>query len=146
MNDKVKEAYWPLAFSLIIAIVYFFFMHGFSDPKLHRYILTSTISVSGIAIGFLSTSQSILLTIRTSKIVRYLRNSGVYEHFKKYIREAIYSCFALLSLSFIGLTNNNWCAFWVAVWVFTLMLAGSNCFRAVSLFQKLLNRFDSGES
>lgn len=84
MNLWVERIY-PYFFMGAAAFVWH--KAGLSFPKTES-LLSSTLSVSGIFVGFLATSKSIIMTM-SSAIVERLRNSGYIKVFASYISEAI---------------------------------------------------------
>lgn len=135
------EKWHPILISSITSVAYFFFYDQIKVTN-QKEILASITSVAGIAIGFISTSQSILLTIGSSRVVKRLRNLNRYQEFKTYLRRSLYLCFGLLIFSILGLLDLWHGAFISSMWIFILVLTGCSCFRAIHMFQDLLETYD----
>lgn len=114
----IFEKIYPYLFGLIAAT--FWCQAGGSFPT-GESILSATLTVSGIFVGFLATSKSILISM-SSPIIDELRKSGYIEDLVSYIGQAIWINLFFCSLSVVGYfvdTQSDW---YSLIWI-----AGSVC-------------------
>jgi hypothetical protein len=112
-------------------------------PRTLHDLLGATISVGAIAVGFLATAKSMLLSISKSRVVRELKNAGHFKRLTGYFMTAIRWSFLLAALSALGLLfdldGNKQPHPWLfGLWVFTLVAASACCYRVINLFAMIL--------
>jgi len=87
-------------------------------------LLSSTLSVSGIFVGFLATSKAILLSMDSPVIIR-LKDSGYIQELVSYLGQAIWLNLAFCVFNIIGFFNNTsalWFSFgWILLSVASLL-------------------------
>lgn len=86
-------------------------------------LLSATLTVSGIFVGFLATSKSILISM-SSPIIDELKRSGYIEELVSYIGQAIWVNLLFCSISVVGYfvdTRSEWYSLiWIGVSVCAL--------------------------
>ncbi|HNO78951.1 MAG TPA: hypothetical protein PKN33_12905 [Phycisphaerae bacterium] len=110
-------------------------------------LMNATISLSAIAIGFLATAKSVILSIKDEAIIRTLKESGDHDRLLGYFMKAIRWSFGLGILSAIGLlidfeadtTPHPWL---FSIWLFTLAETGFCSYRVIDLFTRILRATD----
>ena len=141
------ERWYPALGGLIAATTYFFAFRDVPLPKASKEILGGVVNVSAIAVGFLATAQSIIVSLGGKRMVRMLRQSGHLSALGSYLTHAIASAFmlAVLSVAMLVLdldqpSNLNPLAISsiVAVWVMTATASVLACFRVLRLLADIL--------
>lgn len=79
-------------------------------------ILSSTLGVSGVLVGFLATSKAILLSMN-SQIIQDLRESGYMNFLVSYIGQAIWLNLVFCVLNVIGFFHNHTQALYSCLWL-----------------------------
>ena len=93
MTPKAIERWYPYVFGFGITILYFYF-HRLIDVLLTAKALFPVLtSISAIAVGFLITAQSIILSIDQRSVIKGLKQGAVYGHLVGYVVQAIYWAF-----------------------------------------------------
>jgi len=115
------EIIYPYLFGLIAG--YIWWKAGAKFPS-GDAILSSTLSVSGIFVGFLATSKAILISMN-SPLVNELKRSGYINELVSYIGQAIWLNLAFCTLNVIGyfsIRDAYWFSLtWVALSTASLM-------------------------
>lgn len=101
----------------IIATIatYLWYELGISLPSSDS-ILSSTLTVSGIFVGFLATSKAILLSMDSS-IIQDLKNSGYINDLVSYIGQAIWLNLAFCVLTVVGYFIDQTCISYSLSWI-----------------------------
>lgn len=111
----IFEKIYPYLFGLIAAAFWFRAETVFPTGE---SLLSATLTVSGIFVGFLATSKSILISM-SSPIIDELKKSGYIEELVSYIGQAIWVNLLFCSLNVIGYfvdTRSDWYSLiWVGV-------------------------------
>lgn len=139
----VFERWYPLVYGLFLGVLTFFVFQGQALSSRLTDLLAATMSLSGIAIGFLATVKSILFSIEDRKIIKNLKQTNKFNTLIDYIMDAINGSFLSSILSGIGLlidweSYNNWKIIFISSWMATLLTSGFCCYRVIKLFQKIL--------
>jgi type III secretory pathway component EscU len=145
MNPQAEKHY-PLAISLILLGMSRVFISYFPDIKLRTDILAASISISGIVIGFLITTQSILFAIDNSSIIKALKQLKVYNKLVSYLMSAIHWSFLVAIINLIGLfiqfkaeeASTSIQLNYSLVWIFTISGMALSCYRIVRLLNRVL--------
>jgi len=108
-----------------------------------KELLSASITISAIAIGFLATSKSILISIRSDKILKWLKDGGHYSTLIDYIMNSVHWCFYLTIISAIGLMidfdNPNYLDFiFICFWLFVVSTSIISSHRVIDLFSTIL--------
>ena len=148
MSNRVEKNY-PWVGGLVAGGLGFYFLNGRPLPADLNDLLSAIINVSAIAVGFLATAKSILISIQGSRIIRQFKSGGGarYAQLIDYLMTAIYSCFALAALSTIGLLIDLKAqaigqTLAVSIWMMCLVYAGLTCQRVIAIFTEILKSSD----
>jgi hypothetical protein len=139
----VTERRYPLIAGLAAGIAFFFLAPSFpvaadAAPSL----FSAVISVAAIAVGFLATAKSILLSIENKPIIADLKAHGRYSTLIDYLMCATKWSFFLAVMSITcflaDLKTPYWHRWLFAFWVFAMFSTGASCFRVIHIFGKIL--------
>ena len=141
------ERWYPYITSVIVTIVYFYF-HRFIDiPSNARDLFPVVISISAIAVGFLMTAKSILLSIDQRRVIKGLKQGGVYADLVGYLVSAVNWSFGTTIVTALGMLLNlhqkpgGWVFyFYTGAWVFITATATVCCLRVIRIFSKILKQ------
>jgi hypothetical protein len=142
------EKYYPICFAFIAAVLLLPQMPWIFS---RRALITTVISklfapaltVSAIAIGFLATSQSILISLKDSPGVKQMQTDGYHDSFVDFLSSATSLSFLLaimsgilsaLDFSKIDMLHDYLATIWIFFCVLTLLAY----YRAVSLLPYIL--------
>lgn len=150
--NRVVEKWFPVAVGLFVAAIYLAVepLRNRPLPASFTALLSAAISVGGIAIGFLATAKSILISIDDKEIVRNLKKVDRYKSILKYIKSAIFWCFLASIASAIGLLidlspGSAWKlvdSLMFACWIFLAVTSALASYRVVSVFYAILDGAD----
>jgi len=107
-------------------------------------LLVATVSVSAIAVGFLGTAKSILISMGNRKIVKQLKDAGYYGQVIDYLMAAINLAFALAIgsaaalLLDIGLLPPHCYVVVFGLWLLLAAWTAFTCYRVIRVFAKIL--------
>lgn len=71
-------------------------------PKEINDLLSNTINLSGIAVGFLATGQGLLCSLSDNFVVKLLKQVGRFDEMLRFFTEAIFLCLLLAFTSLFG--------------------------------------------
>ncbi|HMO64505.1 MAG TPA: hypothetical protein PKC18_07730 [Lacipirellulaceae bacterium] len=102
-------------------------------------LLSDTVSIAGIAAGFLISGQTLLIGLTDNRVVRFLRDVGRFGDVLRYFSSALWWCVwlvaATLSLRFIGEPVPDLV---FAAWVGLMAGAAGATIRILVVFQRIL--------
>jgi len=110
----IFERLYPYIIALISAFLWN--QHHIVFPK-GDSIISSTLTVSGIFVGFLATSKSILISMNSS-IISEIKKSGYMNDLVSYIGHAIWSNLAFCSFNVIAYFIDTSSKLFGSLWVF----------------------------
>jgi hypothetical protein len=101
------------------------------------------LNVSAIAVGFLATSQSILITLKDSPGIEQMKTDGYHAPFVNFLSSATTSSFCLAVLSGVfsamDFSRLDWLhGYLIALWVLVCVMTLLAYYRAVSLLPYVL--------
>lgn len=96
-----KHSPWLLAFSTV-AVHYFLLPQLYPVPEEATDFFSNIINISGIAVGFLATGQTLLCSLSDNFVVKILRKYNRFEDTLRYFTEAICWCLALALFSLLS--------------------------------------------
>jgi len=115
------EKIYPYFFGIIAAVIWLEL--GCVFPKADA-ILSSTLTVSGILVGFLATSKAILMSMN-SPIILELKKSGYIHELVNYIGHAIWLNLLFCTINVIGYfitqTSLSYSTIWIGMAVAAMM-------------------------
>jgi hypothetical protein len=151
---EYNEKHFPVCLGLIVSGIALLIMGSQGKVLNIGNILSETINVSAITIGFLATTKSILFSIGNRRVIRELKDAELYNTIVDYLVSAIKWSFGLALLSAMyrlfaiphimtsvdilrdlrGNVNILISCFWLFVAVTML----GSCYRVIDIFTKLL--------
>lgn len=142
MNILIEKKY-PLVIALLIVIANFLFMPLSFYKNIINNLMHPVINISTIAVCFLATIKTMLITIDNKDVIRKLKNSTYYNDLLDYLIAPIKSCFILAIISAGGtLFDSNslphWVKYFLPVWVGILTYSTLAFYRAVIIITKIL--------
>lgn len=101
----IVERWHPFVIGMVVAIVYLSVRPLSSHvlPDTLPTLLSAIVSVAAIAVGFLATAKSILISADDKPIIKRAKEAGVYRRIVLYFRAAISWSFALSIASVLAL-------------------------------------------
>ena len=137
------ERWYPYAGGVLVGISVFMFRDSISLPETLKELFPVVISISAIAVGFLATAKSILLSLEDRPVIRHLKELGGYNDLIQYLLTAVnWSLVAsLVSAVFLLLLHKKetwWCLDGFAIWAFVTVTAVLTCYRVLRLFARIL--------
>lgn len=143
MTLKFEKIY-PYLFGAIAMSSYNLFFSQYQLPHNTKDLFAAIVTIASIAVGFLATMKSILLTLGNSSIVRKLKQTEHYTLLKKYLMAAINLGFlcAIASAVFLlfDFSNKNSFNSWlISVWVFIAVTFLVANYRIIKILYKILN-------
>ncbi len=114
-------------------------------------LLQSTLTLSSIAIGFLGTALSIIMSMGRQRVLRMMKDPAFqgkyYDLLIDYLMHAVYLCIAVAVFSVVGLVMGLKAGVWwawllAAILVYCAVAAALACERVVRLLAKILREAD----
>lgn len=139
------ERWYPYSFGLAVGIAVLALRGILSLPDTLKELFPVVISISAIAVGFLATAKSILLSLEERPVICHLRQLGGYDELVKYLLTAvnwslIASLVSAMLLLFLNQKETWW--YWNAfsIWAAITTIAVLTCYRVIRLFARILIR------
>jgi hypothetical protein len=137
------ERWYPLGGGLVAGLSVFLFRESLYLPETLKELFPVVISISAIAVGFLATAKSILLSIEDRPVIRHLKELGGYDDLVRYLLTAvnwslIASLVSSIFLLFLHEKDTWWYRDGFAGWAFVTVAAMLMCYRVLRLFAKIL--------
>lgn len=113
-----------------------------------KELFSAVISVSSIAVGFLATAKSIMLSLDKRRVIKQLKDIGVYGTLLSYLMTAVNWSFATAIITALALFFDTskatpvWYSYAFSAWLFVAITAAVSCYRVIRIFYKILR---SGE-
>lgn len=99
-------------------------------------LLSATLTVSGIFVGFLATSKAILMSM-SSPIIEELKRSGYIEELVSYIGQAIWVNLLFCSINVIGYFVSTQTEWYSLIWIFISVCALATFIRVTHIMLKI---------
>jgi len=137
------ERTYPLILSALAVITSVWFKFSLLDLKNYKDIMSSSISLGSIAVGFLAAAITLMPSLSNNELVKNLKRLGAYQKLLRYIIVAIIGLFAISILSISGLFINNEAHVLLKdifgnIWIFVFVFAILSIVRVIHLFLKFL--------
>jgi len=149
----VAERWYPLVGGVASALLYLAIPLSRTHvlPETLPNLLSAVLTVAGVAIGFLATVKSILISIDERPIVQRMKEAGVYRRVIGYLRAAITWSFILTLVSSVALlANYKDVRVWdtqrqlgTAIWIVVAVGALLSYYRIAGIWQEILDRMDT---
>nr|WP_320125957.1 hypothetical protein [uncultured Shewanella sp.] len=130
----ILEKIFPFILAITAAFVWWSFDCKF--PSNSDSLLSATLTVAGIFVGFLATSKAILLSM-SSPIIEHLKTSNYMNDLVSYIGQAIWFNLLLCTFCVMGFFLNNKYDFYGITWIGIAVLALSAFVRVTNIMLKI---------
>lgn len=148
LTEQNIDKIYPHLVALAGAAAYAVLFHRYPEyslPKNLKDLLTASATISSIAVGFLATAKATLLTISSSRSIRWMKSGGQFQSLISYFMTAVHYSMttAVVSALMLLLDFDNlpsYASFFVGVWVF--FSVGSLCsgYRIIHLYSVILRK------
>jgi hypothetical protein len=140
---KSWEKWYPIFLGFCAFIVYEILKGHLGILCISKDIFGALISISAIAIGFMATIESILLSL-DNKIINQLKAAGAFNDLLSYIMSAINWSFFLAAFTTACLLIDfskkaEWFSYAFAGLVFITIVSAASCYRIIRIFYKILH-------
>ncbi len=141
------EGWGPWVVSIIAAVTAYVWAESDPLPSTLGNLLNATVGVSAIAVGFLATAKSILLSMSDKWVVKQLKKVGYYQRLMGYFMTAIRWSFVLAIFSALGLLldfqkDPQPRPFLFALWILALAGTGACSYRVIHFFARIVRAAD----
>ncbi len=153
MGERGERNY-PWVGGICIAGVSLWLLHSSTIPPGTKDLMTAFLNVAAIIVGFLVTSQSILLSLDGKWIIQRSKESGAYRMLVGYLVSATYWWMGAALLSAVGIAlvpatplpgwQKPYAVSMFSVWVFVAATASFAAFRVLSIFSSVLKSISKG--
>jgi len=127
------EKLYPYLYGVIASILWYELALKFPSAD---SILSSTLTVSGIFVGFLATSKAILMSM-SSPILDDLKSSGYIEELVSYIGQAIWVNLLFCSINVSGYFADTASCWYSVAWIGVAICALSTFIRVTHIMLKV---------
>lgn len=134
------EKYSPYVVGLLLAICWWYL--DLSFPKKDS-VLSSTLSVSGIFVGFLATSKAILITLG-GDLMRHIRNSGYIDDLISYVSQAIWTSLIFCIVNVVGFFVTDREDWYSTLWILSGTISALTFIRVTKIMLKVF-RYSGSE-
>lgn len=148
----VYAKYWPLFWASLVTIGYIAVFRNTALPKTIYNVFNAVVSIAGIAIAFLLTVKSILISIDDKDVIVFLKNGGHYATIIQFIKAAMLWWLGLIVATCAALLFDcescakNWeesYGWYFGVWIFFAVGSVASYIRISNLFFKILARLST---
>lgn len=129
--------------SLVFASALYFYIYEYTEPykffETLKNLNSLLIGVWATILGFLITAVSILLSVKDSKYIIALKNSG---HFKTLLKIFVFTCYMagfILAFSILFFILPHICMIFWWVYVFFTILCLKRIFTCLEILLKIIN-------
>jgi len=145
--NAFMEKWYPHVFGGLVTIGFLVFHHHVTLPASTKDLFSAVITISAIAVGFLATAKSIMLSMDKKRVIRQLKEIGQYDTILQYLMSAVHWAFACSILSACALLVDCkeqpcWFPWAFAVWLFVTTTTATSCYRVIRIFHKILRSGD----
>lgn len=134
MTKLAFENYYPYLLAIISACIWYGTDIEFAKSDA---LLSATLSVSGILIGFLATCKAILISMN-SPIIARLKQTGYIQDLVSYFAQAIWLNIAFCLVNVIGFFGDNIKTTWYPyVWILCAVCAAMAFVRVTEIMLKV---------
>lgn len=140
------EKYYPQIVGVFAAVSYYFWGDKWFAPRDPSALLTTVVTLAGIATAFLATVKTYVISNPTFKALTALRVAGQFKLFVNYIRRANELSFILCAASAIPMmicfktVPPYGVLLLKSVWIFLLVWTAASTWRVVRLFGRILSK------
>lgn len=153
MTSQTIERWYPYTLSLVITTFYLYFHRLIDVTSTAKALFPVVTSISAIAVGFLLTAQSIILSMDERSVIKGLKQGGVYGHMVGYVVIAVNWSFVTTIVTGTGMVlslhvnASGWMFSFIfaGIWVFITATAVMCCYRVIRIFSAILKQIARGE-
>jgi len=127
------ERVYPYLLGVIAAVIWF---RGGGEFPAGDSLLSATLTVSGVFVGFLATSKAILMSM-SSPIINELKRSGYIDELVSYIGQAIWVNLLFCSVSVTGYFVDTQSGWYSLVWIGVSICALATFIRVTHIMLKI---------
>jgi len=136
MKNIRVERYYPEVAALMSAAAWCCF--DFQFPENSDAFLSASLTFSAILIGFLSTTQAIIMSLPSGSAIDILKTSGYINILTQYLRLAIYGLLVFSIFNLLGFFRLNELFWYEPLWVASGMYSLASFQRMVEIFIKIM--------
>lgn len=148
MSARIEKAY-PIIGSLGVAAVVGLLFPATKVPSDLGNVFSGALNIGAIAVGFLATAKSILISMEGRRVVAQLRRTGHYAVIVGYLVDATRGAFLLAVYSIVGLVvqppSIGWGGWFLVAGVALLAFTGLTSYRVIDIFAEVLRAPDKRE-
>lgn len=133
MNLLWWEKTYPFLLGTIASIAWYFLKLKFPETDA---IISATLSVSGIFVGFLATAKAILMSM-SSPLLRDLKESGYMAEMVSYISQAIWGNLLFCVVNVAAYFSLQKLPFFGVLWIFSAVVALMTFIRVTHIMLKI---------
>lgn len=140
------EKVYPYVFSILASIIWYELDIKFPSSD---SVLSSTLTIAGIFIGFLTTSKALLISI-DSPVLNDLRQSGYIKDLTSYMKEAIWGNLIFCIINIIGYflpisKGGPIMTIFGLIWIFFCVCSLATFFRVTDIMLKFFEYSSRGQ-
>jgi len=146
------EQRYPYFLSILLTLTFLWFHDVIDLPSTSQTLFPVIISSGAIAVGFLMTAKSILISIDQRRVIRQLKQTGRYTYLIQYLIAAVKWSFLTIIYTTVGMLAefhrfDPWATYlYTAGWVFVTTTAVGCAYRVIDIFSVILKRIaEEGE-
>lgn len=134
----------PWVGAIVVTAATAYYLRGHSIPGNFPAVLNACLNTSGILAGFIGTTLTILLSIKSTRVYKQMVKNGYGKDIVGYVLWAFYGVIGLALISGIGMfwgdfkTAHPFHAPYFMAWIWFLTFAGLAFFRLVKILAILL--------
>lgn len=130
------EKWYPYLGGLIFSGIWFLLCLQF--PQKPEIVLSSTLTLSAIIMGFLTTAKAIIISIKGGKVWSDMHDSTYLDLLVSYLAHAIYISFIFCIITLFGLFFCVLSISYQLAWAFFASCTALTFIRVVSIFLRIL--------
>lgn len=143
-----QQGWYPFVGGLVIAAATYFVLRDVGESKVSA-LMGHGINVAAIAVGFIATAKSILVSIERTRIVELIRDAGYYDLLLDYMWAAIKLWFAVAFVSgavvlALGELPASGSRLVLSVWILLVVWAALAVYRVIRMLADVLRRASAG--
>lgn len=135
---KVEKAY-PYVTAVILSLLWFFSDLSFPNGK---EILSASLTIGAILVGFLATSKALMMTIDTP-VMNRIRSTSYVGIFASYMGHAIWLCFSFCILAMVGFFVDTASKWFGTAWVLIAIASACAFIRVTVVMLKIIKHQSS---
>lgn len=135
----VIERYSPCLLAVAAPLVHWLWFE--KVPVVAGELMSDTLNLSGISVGFLAAGQAMLYSMPENFVVSQIKKAGRFDELLRFFTIAIWACLVLALMCMIirgaGVQEDNT---WFRVWMAVSAFAASSTIRVLAIFSVILHK------